>query len=484
MYSTLFLETCTKHIYDFLFLNVVGTFDGGAVHPVAGCIPASCDGRRVLPWLRSIAIILSEMRFPLTIDVVDGGDTLMRSAVLTPGEGKRFFPEWRLSHETEVPIKFEMLRHPRNTPVDFAIIGYPKCGTTALGQTLARHPAIKFTRPPEDNFFTTWQHTDAVVQDFNRQWTDVKMDVERGSSSSSSTTQILKGIREPMMIYQSGVLLNLLASNPNVKIFVMIRDPIKFVESWTNFGHLPIFWGGQMKVGVGFQSLALRHLVLRYFVDRVLVVPTELMKYAPRLVLDRICDFLDVDRFPSHFSLSAKNVASSWRQHPFCDASRGIFTSDLFAEMFRKEYTILRTILADQGWPIVVNDTKRNASRFLFTPPGRCRKNSQPFVIRQEYHIPRITKINETETECRSRPQVDGACFNEEFSCRRCCLQLDDTCFPTSFSLSHFSFEACCNNEMLFMETAQLALRRQYFFIILWLHFDMHKIVGTIMCFI
>ena len=432
------------------------------MQPVAGCIPVTCDGRRSLPWLRRIAIILKQMGFPMTEIATRGSDTLINSAVLTPGAGEQFFPEWRFSHEQEVPVKFEMLKHPRNTPVDFAVIGYPKCGTTALGQTLALHPSIQFTRPPEDNYFTAWQHTDAVVNDFNRQWAMVKRS-PNSSSSNSGDARILRGIREPMMIYQSDVLLNLLASNPDVKIFVMVRDPIKFVESWSNFGHLPIFWGGQMKVGVGFQSLALRQLIFRFFGDRVLVVSTELMKYEPRLVLDRVCDFLGIDRFSADFHLEAKNVASSWRQHPFCDTKRGIYTQDLLVEMFRKEYTTLRRILSDQGWPLVVNDAKRGISRFLFTPPSRCQRERRLDEHHKGQRKSRIPHGNVSESDCRSRPQVDGACFDDAFSCKRCCLYMDSSCFPSSPAPAHFSFDACCQNGVLAVERAQLALRRQYF---------------------
>lgn len=130
------------------------------------------------------------------------------------------------SHELSKPAS------PSNrTLLDFAIVGQPKSGTTALARFLSEHPSISMSVPKESAFFATDFHRESdafhgrplyysyrTPQDFERLFEHARPGDLLGEGSTSS-------------LYSTEAAVNLHGHNPDMKIIMMFRDPAVMVQS-------------------------------------------------------------------------------------------------------------------------------------------------------------------------------------------------------------------------------------------------------------
>lgn len=101
-------------------------------------------------------------------------------------------------------------------PIDFAIIGFPKCATTSIHKTLVNSPSI-------------------CIPDYEMQIKHyIKQDIYPKQNHP------LFGIKNPNLIYEGHNLRALYHANPNIKIVVGLRNPTKWLYSFFHYRKLEI----------------------------------------------------------------------------------------------------------------------------------------------------------------------------------------------------------------------------------------------------
>jgi hypothetical protein len=112
----------------------------------------------------------------------------------------------------------------KKSPPDFAIVGAPKCGTTAIYKTLQRHPQLFLPSIKEPHYFAfDFLHrraieTSASYDELFRRATDSQLRGDGSAMYLSSTEAI------PALIRRC----------PDVKIIACVRDPVEMFISWHN----------------------------------------------------------------------------------------------------------------------------------------------------------------------------------------------------------------------------------------------------------
>ena len=199
--------------------------------------------------------------------------------------------------------------------VDFMIVGAQKCGTTALAHFLAQHPDIGMSRPKEPHLFDA---PEFLPDDC----TPRQLDERYAGNFAHCRDVALRGEATPIYLYLPDVAPALKRYNPNLKLIVLIRDPV--ARAISNYRmqksrsreHLP-FWLALLSEpfrllreqdalaarspsrehsyrGRGLYSLQLRNLY-RYFPrDQVLIHRSEALMYDHDAVLREVFTFLGV----------------------------------------------------------------------------------------------------------------------------------------------------------------------------------------------
>jgi len=359
--------------------------NGGEQMLVQVCVPEECSEgevqRDVIPYARALGKVLvtrPELSTPMVAQMVVGALPTLSLANLPPLEEMR-------------PIS--------DAHVDFAIIGSPKCGTTSLRSNLMEHPEIQFSSQFEDPWFWTWRRTREEIQRFDAFY----------NKSHPEGKRVLRGLNDPILVYQSQAVATL-SSLANVKVILLVRDPVDHLESWINFGHWPFFWGGQLHMqGMMAASVIRRNVHPWFSFEQTLVVPLEAFRYDAAGTYRKVTDFLGIDAFPpGHKFLKANdNQGRALQRLSTCDHARGINVRDSLNEFYSSEYSQLQTIMRDNGFG-AVNDARSGMTRAMMRPK-RCkipasRLSSHPLLR------PAACPLNSI-----------SQCFSNEFTCEKCC---------------------------------------------------------------
>jgi len=105
-------------------------------------------------------------------------------------------------------------------PPDFAIVGAPKCGTTALFSYLAAHPVITMSRLKEPCF---WSRDIDTVGRPDRATYDALWD--------GAPPGALRGEATPIYLQSLVAIPDLLDARPDIRLIAMIRNPVEMVAS-------------------------------------------------------------------------------------------------------------------------------------------------------------------------------------------------------------------------------------------------------------
>ena len=105
---------------------------------------------------------------------------------------------------------------------NFLIAGAPRCGTTALFEYLRSHPAVYFSEPKEPHFFAT---------DLARHRAVGSLDAYLKLFSKARQQHRAVGEGSVFYLYSRDALPNIRAVNPDVKIIVMLRNPVDLCHS-------------------------------------------------------------------------------------------------------------------------------------------------------------------------------------------------------------------------------------------------------------
>ena len=98
--------------------------------------------------------------------------------------------------------------------IDFVIIGAQKSGTTALAHFLDQHSGIAISQPKETHVFDTQDFDSGTI---NTRYAPFFEEAIHGQ---------LKGEATPIYLFLPDVLKALSAYNQNLKIIVLLRDPV------------------------------------------------------------------------------------------------------------------------------------------------------------------------------------------------------------------------------------------------------------------
>lgn len=158
---------------------------------------------------------------------------------------------------------------------DFFIVGAARCGTTALFNYLAAHPAVFLPECKEPNYFCTDLRTYGGVATLT----------EYEALFAPAPPHALTGEASVLYLYSKVAIRQIMAHNANAKIIVMLRNPIEAARSMHAF-----WWINELEdVGDFEQSWRLqkprlegRHLPPRWPYPELLQYGTQYC-YAPQV---------------------------------------------------------------------------------------------------------------------------------------------------------------------------------------------------------
>jgi Sulfotransferase domain len=115
--------------------------------------------------------------------------------------------------------------------IDFTIVGQPKSGTTALAQFLGQHPQICMSFPKEPVYFATdlIQESDAFYG--SRTYFEFRTEQDYTALFAHCRPGQLRGDASTPYLLSKVAASNIRAVNPDVKIIVMLREPVSFMHS-------------------------------------------------------------------------------------------------------------------------------------------------------------------------------------------------------------------------------------------------------------
>jgi hypothetical protein len=202
---------------------------------------------------------------------------------------------------------------------DFFVAGAPKAGTTALHAALARHPSLHMSAVKEPKFFLTngpppTRGGPGDAQTY-REHVWRRADYEALFDPARAGT--LRGESTPFYLYHRAAQDRIKELIPHAKLIAILRDPVERAHS--NWAHLwsagldPVsnfvdacaeedrriaagwadFWHYK---ALGRYGEQLERLYTVFPREQVLVFRYRLLIDSPAQTLDRICDFLGVER--------------------------------------------------------------------------------------------------------------------------------------------------------------------------------------------
>src|SRR6478752_4058553 len=154
--------------------------------------------------------------------------------------------------------------------VDFIICGTQKGGTSALDVYLRGHPNICMAEKKEVHFFDNEDAFRNATPDYSQYHSVFK----------SNSSSLIFGEATTIYMYWREAPRRMWQYNPNLKLIVLLRNPIERAYSY---------------VDRGFYLEQLRRLWSFFPKEQVLVLKSKELKCQPVQTLHRACEFLNVD---------------------------------------------------------------------------------------------------------------------------------------------------------------------------------------------
>lgn len=196
--------------------------------------------------------------------------------------------------------------------IDFMIAGVQKGGTTSLDAYLRQHPGIAMAKKKEVHFFDKRPPTGIAALDYwiyHRQFDFARQ--REGAKLGEAT---------PILTWWTGSMERLWAYNPDIKVIMLLRDPVE--RAWSHFRMdrrlaregetfsnairtererarraLPRQDRERSQVSRGFYAHQVRNLKRLFPDEQLLFLRSEDLSASAQPVLDKVTDFLGVDRF-------------------------------------------------------------------------------------------------------------------------------------------------------------------------------------------
>ncbi|RBP26599.1 sulfotransferase domain-containing protein [Oceanihabitans sediminis] len=123
-----------------------------------------------------------------------------------------------------------MIRIKKKIKVNAAIVGFQKCGTSALHQFLSFHPDIIVSDPKETHFFSTSKNYSKGISHYHSYFKVSFFERVKGKiflDASPSYSSVL---------YQDFAISKMYSYNPSFKIICMVRNPIhRAYSAWNMY---------------------------------------------------------------------------------------------------------------------------------------------------------------------------------------------------------------------------------------------------------
>ena len=195
--------------------------------------------------------------------------------------------------------------------VDFLIAGVQKGGTSALDAHLRKHPEICLASGKEVHFFDSEGRFPVGPSD---DYADYHAIFKPGPATK------ITGEATPIYMYWKSAPGRIRAYNPEMKILIVLRNPIERAFSHWNMERergtdklsfwealqneevrcrtaLPLQHTVYSYVDRGFYMTQLRRIWDHFPQDQVLILRNETLRQHPGPTLDQVCQFLGVARF-------------------------------------------------------------------------------------------------------------------------------------------------------------------------------------------
>ena len=181
-----------------------------------------------------------------------------------------------------------------NKPDSFLfIVGAMKSGTTSLFDILGQHPEICPAKNKEPGFFVADRNKESLHEYLGLwSWNSAMHEYALESSVSYTQFPFIKGVPERMAQMKLG----------EYRFIYLMRNPITRIESQVRHG-LFAGWGKSLDDGVSndlidFSRYAMQMDEYRKFFSGNVILPVVLEEFKsnPHIILEKICDFLGIDK--------------------------------------------------------------------------------------------------------------------------------------------------------------------------------------------
>lgn len=115
--------------------------------------------------------------------------------------------------------------------IDFAIVGQPKAGTTAMAQFLSKHPQVCISSPKEPNFFATDFMKESDDFHGKRKYFNIRTRKDYDKCFSHCKAEQILGEATPKYAHSKSAAKNIYKHNPSAKIIIILRNPVDFMHS-------------------------------------------------------------------------------------------------------------------------------------------------------------------------------------------------------------------------------------------------------------
>jgi hypothetical protein len=115
--------------------------------------------------------------------------------------------------------------------IDFAIVGQPKSGTTALAEFLGQHPQICMSFPKEPVYFATDLIEESDAYYGSRKYFEFRTEQDYAALFGHCRPGQLRGDASTPYLLSKVAASNIAEVNPDTKILVMLREPVSFMHS-------------------------------------------------------------------------------------------------------------------------------------------------------------------------------------------------------------------------------------------------------------
>ena len=115
--------------------------------------------------------------------------------------------------------------------IDFAIVGEPKSGTTALAEFLSGHPEICMSVPKEPAYFATDLMGESDRFHGAPMWFEFRTEEDYAATFAACRDGQLRGDGSTAYLHSREAAANIHRANPDARIVVMLREPVSFMQA-------------------------------------------------------------------------------------------------------------------------------------------------------------------------------------------------------------------------------------------------------------